>query len=294
MVSLWFLACFFALVLTVRAEIVDNDEENWQIFRKLLSDPRNFNGTVASQLARNFEDPRILAVPIGGKSVVHQLLNLYWTTSDREIKASLVDTLLTCINLGAPVDRGTEGEPGALLKSLLIREMSVALAIASASSDVIKNVDGSVLKELYSIPCNPTPITKLLLHAQSISAHARSSSSRVDENTKEKDLSDLRELLLGARLDGQSPVVSTMHLGNYSTTFNTVLARLAAQPPSLVGADISLSEVMGSLGEVAAVVQKKLLDSKYWDPIDVAQALVREIVHPAPVLLFYIYFSPMS
>lgn len=234
-------------------------ENGGVILHQALADNQRFNYTIAKFIIGGILNPEPLTHPINGRPVLHHLLNMYWQSRDQTQKAELVDIILLCIKKGAPVDEAFEGEPDAISKSILMREMSVAKALTKASKGI--NIDVLKLRELYSIPCNPTPLVKLLLHADTI----------VRQKTLESmgGVKGLKTLLAGAHLEGQNPVVQAKDLGKYSTTHNTVLGRLGINDH----ADIRLHEIMTSLAEVASSVHKLILSSPSATPEALASTL---------------------
>lgn len=159
---------------------------------------------------------------------------------------------------GAPVDGDVKGEPDILTKALITREIAIAKAIAAKTQNV--SIDSAKLKELYSISCNPTPLVKLLLHADTIVR---------DSPPKTKGVKGIKKLLAQAYLEGQQPVVQAKDLGTFSDTHTAVLTRLGGKDE----VDIMLHEIMDSMAEVADQVHSLLLKHKNGQPAQLAAAL---------------------
>jgi hypothetical protein len=127
--------------------------------------------------------------------------------------------------------------------------------------------------------CNPTPLTKLLLHV-----HTRAHAGPVKQDAN-KTQTSLRNLLLSAYLDGQSPVIKNRDLQTISGAYNRLIERLAGQSNVNVSAlsdeiqggrhsDVYLTEIVESLGDVINIVQDAILGHRHSSPLEVAKLLV--------------------
>lgn len=303
--SIGILVCvILVFFLGASSHLVDdeNDDEianTWYAFQKILSNPSSFVGSESIQLASLLDDPRFFRIPIHGKPILHQILNIYWMTRDNKVKQSIVDLLLMCIRKGADPDEIAVGEPDALTKSILIRELRVSAALTMNSESAVY-ADGKKYWELFSLPCNPTPLTKLLLHANTI-AYRRYVKSHGNQQTfvKQDMVSSelekgLRKLLSSAFLDGQSPVVKIQDLDVMSSSYDSMIVRISNTtanhvltghnsldasreaeplPQSDIHSEVSLAEVTESVGDAVSIVQDAMLLHRKSSPLAVATAL---------------------
>ena len=303
--------CIIILVVFVVASthLIDDDDDDasddeiaqtWNSFRSSLSDPASFIGSESIQLALLLDDPRFFRIPIRGKPLLHQILNIYWLSRDNKVKQSIVDLLLICIRKGADPDEIAIGEPDALTKSILIRELRVAAALTAHSESPVY-ADGKKYWELFSLTCNPTPLTKLLLHANTIAYRQYMQShghQQVTTTTVSSELEKgLRQLLSSAFLDGQSPVVKIQDLDAISTSYHAMIARISnstaneilavhrfghegtqadmkAELQKDILSEVTLAEVTESVGYAVNIVQDAMLKQRTNSPLAVATALV--------------------
>jgi hypothetical protein len=248
----------------------------WYEFQDILSSHETLDTARALELIEAFSyDPSYLNLSIQGKPLLHQLLNLYWTSRELTVKNALVDVMLASIHGGANVDSNVKGEPDLLTKAFMTRELRVAGAIINSTKTSVSN-DANRLWDLYSMNCNPTPLTKLLLHV-----HTRAHAGPVKQDAN-KTQTLLRNLLLSAYLDGQSPVIKNRDLQTLSGAYNRLIERLAGQNVNTLSeevhggrhSDVYLTEIVESLGDVINIVQDAILGHRHSSPLEVAKLLV--------------------
>jgi hypothetical protein len=266
------LLVFTLIALLASARQRRNTPEKYLgILEQYFSSPRSIDIHEMTDILSSLS-PASINTKVSGKSIVHQLLNLYWTIPDEFLQKKIVDWLLLMLNRGADASLNVSGEPDALTKSLLIRELQLATAVVNSSVSIV--VDAPKLKELYMLSCNPTPLTKMLLHAHSI-LHSKLPADKRKNSSNEELLQDL---IAGATLRDQSKTVRNQDLSALSKTHKIMIAQLAAtgegSQSASETASVSLTEVMSSLGEVASAVHVQLLEHTSTNPLTVSNALV--------------------
>jgi hypothetical protein len=257
---------------------VDRMNHIWYEFQEILtSAPELRYIERAKSLLTEFsgDNSEYLDLSVNGKPLLHQLMNIYWVSKDMKMKNALVDMMLTAIELGASVDRQVNGEPNLLTKAFMTKELQVAMHIVRTSNEDIAS-DAQRLWDLYNMNCNPTPLTKLLLHVHT-RAHAVSKSNATQVSVT------LRSLLSSAFLDGQSPVIKIRDLEALSTHYENLVSKLSSTNedemditsniPAGKG-DVYLHEVIESLGDVVNAVHHAILYHQHSTPLTVATTLV--------------------
>jgi 2-polyprenyl-3-methyl-5-hydroxy-6-metoxy-1,4-benzoquinol methylase len=215
------------------------------------------------QLVNNLQDGAELAISVGGKPLIHHLMNTYWISRDVQTKTSVCDLVLLCIEKGMVVDAPAQGEPDALHKALLMREMRLAREVVRASRKL--QIDAVKLYELYSVPCNPTPSAKLLLHADTIN-------QKMNKGQKQ-DLDAFKKLLFGAHREGQRPVVQARELSALSATNEDMLTMLAYNSSG----EVTRAAIVDGLSEAAGFVHAEILAKYRRYPVELARALAQVI-----------------
>lgn len=110
------------------------------------------------------------------------------------------------------------------------------------------------LTQLYSVPCDPIPLSKLLLHAHSI---VKTKKKEAEDAGASFGLNDVKELLASASLGaGAKPAAKTKDLDMFSKTFEKVLENMLGDSEEL-----KLMDVMNSLGELGSAVHASWLES---------------------------------
>lgn len=196
-------------------------------------------------------------LPLGSEEdvpSVHYMLFLYFKSADLTARRGLVRLMTKCIEeFGADVTNSYGKDPSVLFKALLLREMSLAKVVAEASgnqTDGLQLITRSALSQLYSVPCEVVPLSKLLLHASTIIG--KSSLSKVG------GLDGLKHLIAGASLGGQNkPAVRGGDL-SMAPSYHEILG---AGDFAAKGYRLQLKELIRVLDEVAGVTHGSILAS---------------------------------
>lgn len=179
--------------------------------------------------------------------LTHHVFNLYINTPNLSERRLLIEILRVLVVRGADVNAPYRHDPDLIFKAVMLREMDLAIDIANAGAMLNSPL---IFQQLYSLPCDPIPLSKLLLHGQTILSD-RESVPQIDE---------LIQFYAGASLGiGSKPAVRATELSRLSESFNaSVLARILDLH---FKSDISLVDVLSSLSEVSSQVHWTLLNN---------------------------------
>jgi hypothetical protein len=201
---------------------------------------------VSTALARAHDIPEDeLDVPIlDGRPLTHHVFDLYLRSEDVSERKKLVEILKVLVLRGSDVNAHYNDQPDIIFKAIMLREMGLAKDIAEAGAMLNSPL---IFQQLYSLPCDPIPLSKMLLHGQTILAKRQSA-----------DLEALVKFFSGASLGIRAkPAVGSSELSSLSSGFNSsILSSIIA---SGCEADISLGDVLRSLSEVSSSVHSTLL-----------------------------------
>ena len=153
------------------------------IFEALQADNLSQNIHNLVDLAKNVPLEDINDAPI-----LHHALNLYFGSQKLEERKALASAVQVLVGRGVDVNQKYGRDPDVLFKSLVLREMGLAQQIAEAgyvlhvytcpyyliylsllwcrSRSIL--ADPLTMNHLYALPCDPIPLSKLLLHAEVI------------------------------------------------------------------------------------------------------------------------------
>lgn len=216
------------------------------------------NVTRIRSILHDVENNAVLKIPISGKPIIHHLLNTYFQSQNRKQKTDLVEIILLCIQKGADVDDDVQGEPSTVLKSLLIREIRITKALIDSSTASM--VTSENLEEIYSIPCNPIPLAKLFLNADTFLNRKR-------KNNKDFNIKDVKSLLASAYLEGQKRTVQVGDLELFSESYDKLLNIIGS------GEDFMLEDILSSLSELSNVAHQAIVSHSRTSPFDLIMAL---------------------
>lgn len=201
--------------------------------------------------------------------ILHHLLNLYFKSQNPVIRRGLIDLMIEIINIEninkhlfdsikSLSDDSFNNDPSILFKTLLLREMKLSFSAINSSSLLgIDIVDSKIWNQLYSIPCEPVPIAKLLLYADKISRN-----NYDIENDIEIDIKAMKDLISNSYLHGQKPSVNGRDLLYLSPHYKDIIKSLVKNHALFEKNEfsISLTDINQMLSEVSSVIHKELLD----------------------------------
>lgn len=217
---------------------------------RALSDPVNLYLTLAKEVAQQLTDEELRTPIYGNRPILHHMLNLYFLSKNHQHKNDLVDLMIYFIQRGVDVDAPFQNDPEILFKSLMIREIAVAVEVARRAS--FKSP--ATFQQLFAIPCDPIPFSKMLLHATTI-IQARNIT----------DLNIVRAMIASAVNSNSKPIVRIKDLLNISSVFNTIVDDIPSSDMIL------LSNVLSSLNDVSHAVFEASLT--HMSPADVTALL---------------------
>ena len=183
--------------------------------------------------------------------ILHYSLKLYFLRRHPMLRRQLVELMTLLTMYGADPNEAYNNEPGVLFKAVLLREMQLANVFvqAGAVSSAI------VLQQLYAVPCEPTPIAKLLLNLDTFLFN------KGEHTTYE----EVKSIIANAHLMGdQKPSVRTVDILAFSKTFEMVVSQLGPAKegePERDKSGVTLIDIIDSLSDVASKVHEVLLDN---------------------------------
>lgn len=207
--------------------------------------------------------------------LLHQMLNLYFQSARappqqyKEIRSSLAELMLLVMKYNIDVDMGYKKDPSAFFKAMMMREIDLATAIASNSKLITKVVDASFedvsgvietllndvstdFKQLYAVPCEAVPLTKLVLHADTLVRDKMATEEEVP-------LSWIENLLLSANPGpGSKPSAKVQDLFKYSRTFNESIVKQLGINSKYRG--VKLAHIITALDESIAQAHRYMLN----------------------------------
>jgi hypothetical protein len=201
--------------------------------------------------------------------ILHHLLNHYFKSQNPVIRRGLIDLMIEIINIEnsnkhlfdssrSLSDDNFNNDPSILFKTLLLREMRLSYLVINSSSLLgVDIVDSKIWNQLYSIPCEPVPIAKLLLYADKISRNKY----HID-NVIEKDIKEMKDLISNSYLHGQKPSVNGRDLLHISSRYEDIIKSLIENHVLNEKNEfsISLTDINQMLSEVSSVIHKELLN----------------------------------
>jgi hypothetical protein len=206
-----------------------------------------FDARHSLALAREVSLEEVNVPILDERPLMHHVFNLYFRSQDGSERKIFVEILKALVARGADVNAPYADDPDLIFKAVLLREIDLAKNIASAGALLNTPL---ILQQLYSLPCEPIPLSKMLLHGQSLLAKRNSTSANIQ-------LDELIKFYSGASLAGAKPVVRSVELSALSPTYNSSV--LSAVLSSGFQADISLMDLLTSLGEVSSSIHWLLL-----------------------------------
>ena len=189
----------------------------------------------------------------GGRPLLHHFMNLYFIRQSAEERKELVEMMLIMIQKKIDINSPYLNDPDVLFKSIVIRELALSRALVRGGGMTNNSLS---LTQLYSVPCDPIPLSKLLLHAHSI---VKTKKKEAEDAGASFGLNDVKELLASASLGaGAKPAAKTKDLDMFSKTFEKVLENMLGDSEEL-----KLMDVMNSLVSIDDVISQ-MLQSVYY------------------------------
>lgn len=219
---------------------------DFSLHKSFLSSP--FDPQASLSLAREVPEAEVNIPILDQRPLLHHVFNLYHESRDSAQRKALVEILKALIARGADVNAPYGEDPDLIFKAVLLREMDLAKDIASAGALLNSPL---ILQQLYSLPCEPIPLSKMLLHGQSLLAKRHSTAADLQ-------LDGLVKFYSSASLAGAKPVVRSAELSALSPGYNSTV--LSAVLSSGFQSDVSLADLLASLSEVASSVHWLLLN----------------------------------
>jgi hypothetical protein len=206
-----------------------------------------FDARVSLSLAREVSEEEVNIPILDERPLMHHVFNLYFRSQDNSERRILVEILKVLVARGADVNAPYGDDPDLMFKAVLLREMDLAKDIANAGALLNSPL---ILQQLYSLPCEPIPLSKMLLHGQSLLANRGP--------TADLQLDGLVKFYSGASLAGAKPVVRSVELSALSPGYNSTV--LSSMLSSGFQSDVSLPDLLTSLSEVSSSVHWLLLN----------------------------------
>lgn len=198
----------------------------------------------------------------GNRPIMHHILNLYFLRKNIKDRDGLVYLMHKLISLGINVNKKFQNDPDIMFKALFIREMSLSKEIASAGM-ISKEV--ATLTQLYTVPCDPVPLSKLLLHAQSVMEKQRR------ELNRSLNLEEMSEAFDSVRLGVDSKAaIKPDDMYFLSPSFQQLMEILRQEK-----IDIHLPLIFNILNEIASDIHKILLHNIVLDGESASEGLLR-------------------
>lgn len=177
--------------------------------------------------------------------LTHHVFNLYINSPNLSERRVLIEILRVMVSRGADVNAVYRHDPDLIFKAVMLREMELAIDIAKAGAMLNSPL---IFQQLYSLPCDPIPLSKMLLHGQTILSGKKSI----------PQMDDLIKFYSGASLGvGAKPAVRATELSRLSQAFNSSVLENIIHRNFM--SDISLVDILSSLSEVSSQVHWTLL-----------------------------------
>ena len=231
-------------------------EQLSRTFFNSIATPAQLNIEVALAVLQKFnENQQIVGLVNGTTPVLHHLLNIFAAFNHPGVRRGLLEIVFKCIDLGVDVNAPFNNDPPLMFKALTFRELHLTkVLIMKTDFEALLNAKSSwltyFLNNLFTIPGEPVPLTKLLLHADTIVR------SKPDGINAFGGIDGIKRLLAGATLGGSAkPTVKVTELATDSATYNQLLSRLGKE-----GNTVPLIDMVLMLDEITSNVHKVFLN----------------------------------
>lgn len=173
-------------------------------------------------------DQHEVDIPIyGERPLLHHALNLYFMSQIPKDRSTLVDVMHALIDKHIDINAPYNSDPDVVFKTIVIRELGLAYALAGGGGLTNNSIS---LTQLYSVPCDPIPLSKLLLHAHSV---VQTRQAQTELHGPPFTVEQVKVLLAGASLgSGAKPAAKATDLYTHSPSFVSLLEQMVAPPTS--------------------------------------------------------------
>lgn len=212
-----------------------------------ISKPQQLDLQCAMDAAMEMSSDQLNAPIFGNRPLLHHVLNLYMISTDPQSKQSILALAQLLLDRGTSPNTRYDNDPDVTTKALIVRELGLAKALADAGALLTLPVQ---LHTLFSLACNPTPVAKMLLQADTILRKAG----------PQGDL-DAEKLLDGASLHSSAaPPLRSRDLFNFSAHYRDMVAGLGGKRDDRNNMPmIKLVDIMSSVGDLTGGIFKQLI-----------------------------------
>jgi hypothetical protein len=214
-----------------------------QQFHECVAEPSRLDLMCAFSSLEELDDSLINVSFKGETPVLHHLMNLYVLTMDHGARHGIKQLMVALLGRGVDVNDG--GPPHILTKAIMMREMMLAKDIGRAGAIM---TDAQEFTSLFSTPCNPSSVAKMLLHADTL--------------LRERGLDHLTpsELLHSASLHpGATPALRSVDLELGSSTFRRLLGQVGNKTAGPMF--LRLADLIGSADDLTKPVFHEVLSN---------------------------------
>lgn len=241
------LGCFLALPLFFALSVAQGPSDSIVALQQLhecVAEPSRLDLMCAFSALEELDDAYINA-PIGGQTpILHHLMNMYVLSMDHGARHGIKELMLELLRRGADVNDG--GPPHIITKAVMMRELILAREMGHAGA-IVTNVEE--FTSLFSIPCNPSSVAKMLLHADTLLR---------DRGLKQHMTAS--ELLVSASLHpGAAPALRSVDLEWGSPTFRRLLGEVGNQTAGPMF--LRLTDLINSADDLTAPIFHELLSN---------------------------------
>mmetsp|Transcript_19810 Transcript_19810/g.33321 ORF Transcript_19810/g.33321 Transcript_19810/m.33321 type:complete len:692 (+) Transcript_19810:81-2156(+) len=221
--------------------------------------PESLDIEAATQLVSTLDSYDINIPIYGDRPLLHHALNLYFMHQNPHIRASLVRFMLALVDRHVDINAPYNSDPDVLFKTVVIRELGLAKALAAGGGVTNNSLS---LTQLYSVPCDPIPLSKLLLHAHSV---VQSRVAEAAQMGRTITVEQVQALLAGASLGaGAKAAAKAGDLAEHSSSFRGLMTQMLPEKREKTAVDVvdsgfSLQSIINSLGELGSTVHEHLL-----------------------------------
>lgn len=214
---------------------------------KFLENPRELDVIGAIESAKNMSSVQLNTPIFGNRPLMHHVLNLYMINKDSTESKKLLLLLADVLLQGGISPNSRYGkDPDLMTKTLMIRELNLASRLVEEGACLTMPIQ---LQMLFTMACNPTPVAKMLLHADTILRGAG-----VEHSI------DPEELLASASLPHSSmPPLRSVHLAKLSGRYREMLSQLGRETDGSTIPKVPLGDILGSVDEITSGFFRQLV-----------------------------------
>lgn len=214
-------------------------------FHACIANPSRIDMSCAMESVAELSSEEINFPIFGDRPILHHMMNLYMVTKDQALHQELLVLTELLIEKGANPNNPFNNDPDVVTKALIMREMKLALQFAEEGGAVLSSP--FQLQTLFSLSCNPTPIAKMLLHADTILRTADPSLNLT-----------ANKLLQTATLQSASTrPLQNKHLTSLSSNYRDIISGLGNNQNKIT--KISLIDILNSVNDMVSGIFKELV-----------------------------------